>query len=392
MSKEFKKALWKRIGAGVVSASLCSAMLFMQVGTPMNVWAEGEAAQAVVQEMNANSGDTADGLLGKKDAAIKKAKKTTKKKQKISVAVKKQVYTSVDTMVQYSHYFNIGASAKTALSYKVIKGKKYISVDDTGYVTVGHATPKGKYVILVTAKATSEYKKATKKVIVKVKAPQTPDMANVNMYWDLTPGNVVGFKTAYELLHIDEQTEEYSTRKKMASGTVVVKDWNITDAKSPKRNKLKFTLEFHKTLDDFNKWEIDEVANFWAETGGAQSGYNPQGIEYFAVLDYETGANLEKEELADIHHVKVKAGEWQYENLKKYNGSTSEYWWQEAETARITVTVTYPKDYKGLCIVAGGVAETQGPSSFDYIERFMSVGEQLWSTEFKECCHGVRVR
>lgn len=70
--------------------------------------------------------------------------------------------------------FQIKASAKTALSYKVSKvpisdAKKYISVNKKGKVTIKKGAPAGVYKITVTAKATTNYEKATATVKIRVK-------------------------------------------------------------------------------------------------------------------------------------------------------------------------------------------------------------------------------
>ena len=64
--------------------------------------------------------------------------------------------------------FNLGAKAKTKLSFKSSKPGK-VSVSKKGTVTVKKGAPKGTYTITITAKGTGNWKKATKKVKIKVK-------------------------------------------------------------------------------------------------------------------------------------------------------------------------------------------------------------------------------
>ncbi len=62
------------------------------------------------------------------------------------------------------------ASAETKLSFKVTKkASKKISVSKSGVVTLKKGAKKGTYVIKITAKATNDYNKATKKVTIKVR-------------------------------------------------------------------------------------------------------------------------------------------------------------------------------------------------------------------------------
>ena len=63
--------------------------------------------------------------------------------------------------------FNLGAKAKTKLSYKA--GSKKISVSSKGIITVKKGTKKGTYSVTITAKGTKNWKKATRKFKIKVK-------------------------------------------------------------------------------------------------------------------------------------------------------------------------------------------------------------------------------
>lgn len=100
---------------------------------------------------------------------------TTKKKQKITVSKKasKTVVYKAKNLKKKSTSFSISAKAKGKITYTVTKyprsGKKYIKVSKKGKVTLKKNAKKGKYVITVTAAETSLYKKATKKVTIKVK-------------------------------------------------------------------------------------------------------------------------------------------------------------------------------------------------------------------------------
>ena len=66
--------------------------------------------------------------------------------------------------------FKLGAKAKTALSYKKLSGKKQITVDKKGKVTVKKGTKPGTYKVKVkiTAAKSSKYKAANKIITVKV--------------------------------------------------------------------------------------------------------------------------------------------------------------------------------------------------------------------------------
>lgn len=105
---------------------------------------------------------------GSKDVTIKVNKLT----QKITAKVSKKT-VKASSVKKKAKTFNIGAKAKTTVSYKVVKtpdkAKKYISVSKKGKVTIKKKAPKGTYEIKVTAKANGTYNAATRTIKVVVK-------------------------------------------------------------------------------------------------------------------------------------------------------------------------------------------------------------------------------
>lgn len=93
--------------------------------------------------------------------------KVSKASQKIKTKTIKKRYAK-STLKKGKKTFNIGAKASGKLTYKVTKGKKYISVSKKGKVTVKKGTPKGTYKITVTAAATAKYSQQKKIVMVVV--------------------------------------------------------------------------------------------------------------------------------------------------------------------------------------------------------------------------------
>lgn len=82
----------------------------------------------------------------------------------VKTSSKTYTYTTVKTKAQT---FSIGASAKTALSYKS-SNTKYVTVDKNGKVTVKKGTPGGTYTVTVTAAQNKNYDKASKTVVIKI--------------------------------------------------------------------------------------------------------------------------------------------------------------------------------------------------------------------------------
>lgn len=109
------------------------------------------------------------------EAAGEEMQPVSRKNQTITVSKKasKTVTLKFLTLKKKSQSFSISAKAKGRTTYAVTKypksGRKYITVSKSGKVTLKKKAKKGTYVITVTAAATSKYKKATKKIQIKVK-------------------------------------------------------------------------------------------------------------------------------------------------------------------------------------------------------------------------------
>ena len=86
--------------------------------------------------------------------------------QKIAVKVSAITIPKRDVKKK-SVKFSLGAKAKTKLSYK--SSSKKISVNRKGTVRVKKGAKRGTYTITVTAKGTKNWKKATRKIKVKIK-------------------------------------------------------------------------------------------------------------------------------------------------------------------------------------------------------------------------------
>ncbi len=322
----------------------------------------------------------------------KAEKKTAAKSQKITVKTASKTYKQ-NTVRMAQKKFKIGASAKTALSYKVLKGKNYISVDKDGVVTIKKGLPCGTYKIRVTAKATKAYKKATKDVTITV-TKSTPVMSKIPMKWDLKNNKTVTCTYAYgQYLEEGENEGETSITK---SGTITLKNFKKT--KGSKKNKVTFTLEYNLPADKLTQTEIDRAVAFGGYNEAMGSPDIAWGTElYFTAVDYQTGECLE---VKNSYNVTVKTGKWKYANTKKYTTSDGTGWFQESQKKSIKVTIAYPKDYKDLCIVAGGSVNRNatGSSYFNGQTTFNKEKGGLWgsygslSKPDKAVCHGIRVK
>ncbi len=151
----------------------------------------GSVVKATELEDNTNSSDTEsdvkkekggqesniDSIIPKNEVASQgvdiNAKQTKKESQKISIAKIKNYKAKKLRKKKVSFNLKAKRTGNGKLTYKVTKypkkGKKFISVNRFGRVTLKKGAKKGVYKITVTAAETSSYKKAVKVVAIKVK-------------------------------------------------------------------------------------------------------------------------------------------------------------------------------------------------------------------------------
>ena len=424
--KDIHNILRKRAAAGLAAFGLCSAMLLTQANMPNPVWAEEAGAEssdgqgteaadtaeqgtetednATGQDTSTEQGETAgqdtsteqgetagqdtsteQGETAGQDTSTEQGETTEQgeasvaKAQKISLKVSKKSYTA-DQFKASKQSFQIGASAKTKVSYKVTKGNKYVSVNGKGIVTVKRWTPQGTYKVTVTAKATDKYKKAEKNVTIQVKAPKNAALSKINMSWDLKNYKTVPYSTAYGAY--DYEIGDYI--KLMKTGSIKLKNLKKTKVSNGTRYQVAYTLQYtHPT--DFSQTEIDQIINFGGESEGVWG--SPC---YMAAVDYQTGENLT---LENAYGVTVKADGWKRTGENRHNGST-DGWFSENAVSEIAVKITYPIGYQDLCILAGGLAErTEHVGNEDFVfakKNFKSASGELYG-EDANICHGIRM-
>ena len=97
---------------------------------------------------------------------LTKTFKIVKGSQKISAKASTITVQATDAKKK-AIKFNLGAKAKTKLSYK--SSSKKISVNRKGTVRVKKGAKRGTYTITVTAKGTKNWKKATKRIKIIIK-------------------------------------------------------------------------------------------------------------------------------------------------------------------------------------------------------------------------------
>ena len=338
----------------ISAVGLCGAMLLTVVPGPMAVMA---AEDEVTTEPDTEVTEP-DTEVTEPDTEVTEP---VAKSQTIKVKTASKTYAQ-NTIRMNGKSFQIGASAKTALSYKVLSGGKYISVSKKGVVTIKKGLPCGTYKIRVTAAATEKYKKATKDVKITVKK-STPVMSKLPIKWDLKNNKKV-------------TCQYYVNPSIYKNGSVTIKDVKTTKGK--KNNKVTFTVQWDRP----NSLAKTEVARIRDSFTGYGFGY------YYSVVDYQTGECLEGE---NAYGVKVKAGKWKESNEKTF--SDGSWWFSYPTKVTVKVTITYPKTYKDLCVVAGGQGDPDKANQFyDGKITFDKTNGVLYSKSHKNLCHAIRFK
>lgn len=171
-------------------------------------------------------------------------------------------------------------------------------------------------------------------------------MKKINLSWDLKPGKKVKFQTYWAGIGYKD-------------GLVTLKDYKITDAEEDGYKKLTFTVVFEEDKEGFSPKEVHKLleSDIWEKYEDTGGYYN------VTLVDETTGRCLEnmsngRDVTAEISDA-VQTGEKKYKDsdgcsLVCYKKTI----WKAA--------VTYPENYKGLCIVAGGANKNVFDYAFDY--------------------------
>lgn len=204
---------------------------------------------------------------------------------------------------------------------------------------------------------------------------QTAYMKKMNISWDLKPDRKVKFQSYWAGIGYKD-------------GLVTLKDYKITDAEEEGYRHLTFTVVFENSKEGFRPSEVHDLlqSDIWEKYEDTGGYYN------VTLVDYTTGRCLEntsngKDVTVEISDA-VQTGEKKYKDsdgcsLVCYKKTT----WKAA--------VTYPKDYKGLCIVVGGANKNVFDSDFDYDGYYagdVKFGKSVfYSMINKKVAHALRV-
>ena len=162
----------------------------------------------------------------------------------------------------------------------------------------------------------------------RVEAATKPHMKTVNAKWDLKNNKMLTFKTRYAGIGMTKQK-------------VKMTGYKVKNSKKKGYKELSFTLKFTRQWN-VTPAQVHKIVNSGSTNIGAG--------HWIAVLDYNTGKDLEMKN--NKQKVTVKSSGFKNSKPKYYkdkHGCAI-----SLENATITVKITYPKKYKGLCIGVGG--------------------------------------
>lgn len=169
----------------------------------------------------------------------------------------------------------------------------------------------------------------------------TPQMKAANVSWDLKNNKTLTYKTKYAGIGMKKQK-------------VKISGYKVKNSKKAGYKELTFTVKFT------NQWNVSdsEVHKIVENMEKGSIG----GLYYYTITDYNTGKCLEKKNNLNVTVEKTK--DWNFSSKTYYDKHDC---WISIDNASVTVKVTYPSDYKGLCIGVGGhstVNETANDGKF----------------------------
>lgn len=212
-----------------------------------------------------------------------------------------------------------------------------------------------------------------------VTLPQTKALAaakgmeTAKVKWDLKNGKKYAGAVNYKCIGT----------KKMSMGIKNCKKVLVGD-----KYKITFTYWGKYSNYKLSSWQVDKIIDKARRNPGVYEKY----ATMYTVLDYVTGKSLECKN--NEYGVKVKSGKWIYTYYKKnkakrYNGG----WVRYPKTCTVKVTITYPKEYKDLCIGIGCMPYNIGGNKYfgKNWNKEISFTQSAYYKKGKKYCHFMKV-
>ena len=209
---------------------------------------------------------------------------------------------------------------------------------------------------LLTAVALSATMVALPAAAEEAHAAEKPYMKTLKLKWDLKKNKTVKSK------------EKFAAVGNKAA-KITVKNYKVSKLANG-RKKASFTLVYTQGFKP-SKSQVHKMANAGYVGSDFKGGYS------YALVDYETGKDLEGDDntMADELGVKIKSSKWKYTKGKKMKDKDG-CWVQISPKVTVKVVVTYPADYKGLCL---------GVWANNFLENDLSYNSYLANERFWNC-------
>lgn len=167
--------------------------------------------------------------------------------------------------------------------------------------------------------------------------------------------------------------------------TFKIKNYKVSNASKKGYKKLTYTVVCTRQNWSISPSEVHKIVNssYSKRTGKIGSGFT------CAVVDYDTGLDLEEK---NNFNVTVKNSEWKNSNTKIYkdsDGCSASI----QSTGKCKVTITYPKEYDGLCIAVMGCNQLNDSKADNaFWKGKKAFGATSYYKKGKKNSHWMRVR
>lgn len=199
-----------------------------------------------------------------------------------------------------------------------------------------------------------------------VNADTQPDLKKANVKWDLKNNKTLKFKTKWAGLGVKQHT-------------VKMTNFKVKNSAQPGFKECTFTLTFNRKINP-NKKQMKKMLTR-LDTYGSFG-----GDFYYAVVDYQTGQNLE---VANDKNVTVES-QWKFMKKTTKKSKVGYIWYTKKNKA--TVKITYPATYKNLAIGVGGHSSFMSTDAYWDGAIPYSQAKGLYSTKNKSYAHFKRVK
>ena len=194
------------------------------------------------------------------------------------------------------------------------------------------------------------------------------DLEKVNVKWTLKKGKKLSYYSMYPVIG-------------NLKSTVTMTKYKVSKTADGKK-QIKFTVVYSDLCPNPTKDQIIELNN---QFGGDE---NFAGRFYYAVVDYKTGMSLEAEN--DLGVV-VTEDSIKYYDTKYFDADNDVNWVGYDNKVKISVTITYPEDYKDMVILVGGMKSySVTDDELDFFNGLKKFSEASFYGK-KKACYGLRV-